>query len=309
MADSEGTDGCSSVRSGVDTRSIVFLTLMVLIGSSTATAAKFATRELPIGLLPLLRFGVAGLCLLPLACRGGALRKMIREDRGWLLAASALCVPINQTFFLNATRLAPTSHVALIYAACPLVVLLFATAIGQERLAFSRLAGVLTSLLGVAIIGMANLWGGSQAGRDAFRGDLLTIGAVVSWGAYLTVSKRLVAKHGAIPALAGTFLLGSLLHLPVAIVTSAPGLLTLTASPAAWRGLLYLTVVVSVFGLAFQNQALRRLDASQVATVSNVSPVLTIIWGVWLFGEAVTPAIVGGGALTLAGIIWSNRPE
>ena len=36
---------------------------------------------------------------------------------------SAFCVPINQSFFLSGARLAPASHIALIYAACPLVVL------------------------------------------------------------------------------------------------------------------------------------------------------------------------------------------
>src|SRR3712207_2008665 len=40
-----------------DVRASVFLALMVLIGSSTATAAKFAVRELPIGLVPIVRFG------------------------------------------------------------------------------------------------------------------------------------------------------------------------------------------------------------------------------------------------------------
>src|SRR4051794_23691544 len=49
----------------------VCLGLMVLIGSSTATAAKFAVKELPIGLLPMVRFGVAGLVLLPVLWRDG----------------------------------------------------------------------------------------------------------------------------------------------------------------------------------------------------------------------------------------------
>jgi drug/metabolite transporter (DMT)-like permease len=46
----------------------------------------------------------------------------------------AFCVPINQAFFLNGARLAPTTHVGLIYALCPMVVLLLAWASGQERL-------------------------------------------------------------------------------------------------------------------------------------------------------------------------------
>jgi drug/metabolite transporter (DMT)-like permease len=281
---------------------------MVLIGSSTAPAAKFAVRELPVGLLPLVRFGVAGLCLLPVvAGRGGGLR-LFRED-GWRLAvAAALCVPINQTFFLNATRLTATSHVGLIYAAVPLVVLALAAVLGQERLVQGRLVGVGLSVLGVAVIGLDSLWRGGAAGHDTLLGDVLLVGAVISWGGYLTASKPLIARHGALPVLAATFLLGAAMDVPVALATMPDWSPLSNASARAWWGLAYLTLIVSVIGLAFQNLALRNLDASQVATFGNAAPVLTVVWGVWLFGEAVTPALILGGSLTLGGILWTSRP-
>ena len=218
-------------------------------------------------------------------------------------------MPINQTFFLNGAKLAPTSHVGMIYVACPLVVLLLAAALGQERLAWDRLAGVLASVLGVVVIGLGNLWNGDNAGRLVLWGDLLTVGAVTSWGAYLTVSKPLIARHGAFPALAATFLVGSALDLPIAAVSLARSdwsALT-QGSATAWRAVVYLSLVVTVVGLACQNQALRRLDASQVATVGNAAPVLTVVWGIWLFGEVVTPALAIGGILSLGGILWTNR--
>lgn len=298
----------------VDSRSIdfgayVLLALMVVIGSGTAPAAKFAVKELPVGLLPLARFGGAGLCLLPLVWRGGVLRRMFREDLGRLALAAAFCVPINQYFLLSGAKLAPTSHVAIIYASCPLVVALLTSALGQERLAVRRLAGILLSVSGVVVIGLGNLWHGTASGRDVLWGDLLLVGAVASWGMYLTVNKPLIARHGALPVLAGTFLLGALFNLPIALATLPDWPPLSAASPAAWRGLAYLTLIVSVFGLAFQNQALRRLDASQVANVGNAAPILTVLWGIWLFEEAITPALALGGLLTLAGIVWTSRPE
>jgi drug/metabolite transporter (DMT)-like permease len=297
----------SGPRCGSDPGALVFLILMVLITSSTAPAAKFAVRELPIGLLPLVRFGVAGICLLPVAWHGGALGRMLREDLGRLVLAAALCVPINQMFFLHGARLVPTSHVALIYAACPLVVLLLATLLGQERPAPSRLLGVLASVLGVVVIALATVGQGGSAGRLVLRGDLLIVGAVISWGAYLTVSKRLIVRHGALPALAGTFLVGGAMSLPLALAT-VPGWPPLAeVSAPAWRGLAYLTLIVTIFGLACQNQAMRRLEASQVATAGNAAPILTVIWGIWLFHEAITPALIVGGVLTLGGILWSSR--
>jgi drug/metabolite transporter (DMT)-like permease len=141
MSDGEG-GGADGGGRAVDYRALVYLALMVLIGSSTAPAAKFAVRELPAAFLPLVRFGVAGLCLMPLvAGRGGSLLRLLRQDFWRLAASAAFCVPINQMFFLNGARLAPTSHVALIYAACPLVVLLLATLSRQERLVPGRLMG------------------------------------------------------------------------------------------------------------------------------------------------------------------------
>lgn len=305
---SEDVD-CTGGGSGRVGSAAIFLVLMVLIGSSTATAAKFAVHELPPGLLPLLRFGVAGLCLLPLAMRGRALMDLLRDSPGRLLAAAVLCVPINQAFFLYGTRLAPTTHVGLIYATCPLVVLALATALGQERLDSGRIVGILVTVAGAAVIA-AGAFLRSDAGPFVLWGDLLLFGAVASWGAYLTVNKPLVARHGSLAVLTGTFLLGCLIDLPIALLTTPIDTAALrSASTAAWLGTAHLALIVTVFGLACQNQALRQLDASQVATVGNAAPLLTIVWGTWLLGERITPTLVLGGVLVLGGILWTTRPR
>ena len=130
---------------------------------------------------------------------------------------------------------------------------------------------------------------------------------VASWGAYLTVNKPLVVRYGSLTVLAGTFLVGAALDLPLAAWSVRDWSEIHRASPAAWWGLAHLALVVTVVGLACQNQALRRLDASQVATVGNAAPLLTVLWGVWLLGESFTPTLALGGALVLAGILWTQR--
>jgi drug/metabolite transporter (DMT)-like permease len=135
----------------------------------------------------------------------------------------------------------------------------------------------------------------------------LLVGAVVSWGGYIAVSKPLVERHGAMPALAATCLVGCLLSLPLA-VWAWPGFSSFDkVSSSAWLALAILGLFITPMGWAFQNLSLRRFDASQVATFSNGSPFLTVVWGVWLFGERLTPELLVGGALTLGGIYWASR--
>ena len=298
-----------SVAQGSGTTFLI-LAAMVLIGSSTATAAKFAVTGLPIPLLPVVRFGVAGLVLLPWIGGLRAVRSMLKADLVPLAVAAGLAIPINQAFFLNATRLAPTTHVGLIYASCPLVVLGLSLWFRHERLDFARLVGIVTSVAGALVIAVGSLMehGSGVAGTSTLYGDLLLVGAVTSWGGYLTVNKRLLRRHSALSVLSLTFLLGAAMCIPVALWTAPRWVPTLaTTQPRAWAGLVYLTLVASILGLACQNLALRRLEASHVAAVGNLSPVLTVIWGVWLLNEGLSVSLILGGTLTLAGVAMATQ--
>src|SRR5262249_34415141 len=139
--------------------------------------------------------------------------------------------------------------------------------------------------------------------------DLLLLGAVTSWGAYIAVSKPLIVRHGAMTVLAGTVLTGWVLSLPFALWEPLNLSSLGQVPPSAWLALLFLGLFITPFAWASQNLALRRFDASQVATFSNASPLLTVVWGMWLFGEVLTPTLIAGGAMTLGGIYWACRPR
>jgi O-acetylserine/cysteine efflux transporter len=304
------TTGAPTRQNEADYRAYVYVAMMVILGSTTAAAARYIVRDLPVVWVPVVRFGVGGICLLAVTRDLGVLARIVQRDWRLLLIGAALCVPVNQGFFLNAARLGPTSHVGLFYATCPLVVLLLAWTMRLERPDLGRLWGVLASVLGVVIIGVGSAWqgvGSLAETRAVVMADILLIGAVLSWGGYLTISKPLIMRHGSLPVLTATFLAGSILDVPIALIASPHIPPLAQVSTSAWIALAFLTLFITPVNLACQNLALRRLDASQVANFSNVSPILTVIWGAWLFGEALTPSLVVGGALTLAGVFWTSR--
>ncbi len=304
-------DGCDRARRRPDVQAYLHVVLMVLVGSTTAPAARYIVHELPLPLIPVLRFGLAALCLVPLVWAKGGLGSLIRHD-GWrLVLAAALCVPLNQGFFLSATKLGLVSHVGLFYATCPLVVLLLAWALRMERPDFGRLTGVLLSVAGIVVIGIGHYWERSSHSGDVAQSvvlsDLLLLGAVASWGGYIVVSKPLIVRHGALTVLGGTVFTGFLMSIPFAFL-ELPSFSSLSHVPAsAWWALVFLGLLITPFAWAYQNLALRRFDASQVATLNNASPILTVVWGMLLFGEVLTPTLVAGGAMTLGGIYWACR--
>ena len=301
-----------SDREVVDFRAYVYVALMVVLGSTTAAAAKIAVAELPVTLVPAARFGMAGLCLLPWVLGRGVLVRMFREDALLLLATAALCVPINQGFFLTAARLGPTSHVGIFYATCPLVVLLLAWTMRMERPDRGRLWGVLASVAGIVVIGLGNFWSGRRrydrrgARRRARRPVAGRGRAVVG---RIHRGEQAAGRASRSHAGAGGDVSGRM-HAFACRWRSGPGRASralASVSSSAWLALVILGLFITPLGWAFQNLSLRRFDASQVATFSNGSPFLTVVWGVWLFSELLTPALMAGGALTLGGIYWASR--
>ena len=64
-------------------------------------------------------------------------------------------------------------------------------------------------MAGIVVIGLGNYWNSGGAAAAKWRAVVLAdprlVGsAVVSWGGYIAVSKPLVERHGAMPALAAT---------------------------------------------------------------------------------------------------------
>lgn len=304
-----------SKAKAIDPRGYVYLGIMILLGSTTSPFAQLAVWELPVGLVPLLRFGFAAVCLAPFLGGSGAskIKRLFREDWRRLAVVAACCVPINQWFFLNAARLGTNSHVGLFYATVPLVVWVLAWRLGHEALDLGRLGGIVASIAGVLVIGLGNALGGEawspERAREVMIADILLVGAVISWGAYVALSRPLIIRHGALPVLAGTFLLGFALQVPIAALGAPqwPAMLR-AASASAWISLAILALAITPLNLALQNLALKQLDASQVATFSNIAPVLTVVWGVSFFGEPLSPALLVGGLLTLGGVVWTSRP-
>jgi drug/metabolite transporter (DMT)-like permease len=163
-------------------------------------------------------------------------------------------------------------------------------------------AGLTLAFAGV-VIAIVMRGGGGEA---SLLGDLLALGASISWAA-IAICMRATAMKEVRPE---TQLLWQLvLSAPLLLVASlAFGPLLRDPTLWHWAGLGFQIVAVASAGFLLWLWLLSIYPAAAVAAFSFLSPVFGVILGWLLLGEAISWPIVVALGLVVAGLILINRP-
>jgi drug/metabolite transporter (DMT)-like permease len=78
-------------------------------------------------------------------------------------------------------------------------------------------------------------------------------------------------------------------------------------TPAGWASLLFLAIGSTVLAYAWYFRGVAELGAGTAASYISLVPVFGVASAVLLLGEPMTPALLIGGALALAGVVIANR--
>jgi drug/metabolite transporter (DMT)-like permease len=224
-----------------------------------------------------LRFGVAGLLLLPyVVSKGIALARL-----GWIGLAAIVLGGGAPVLFANGGLLfAPAAHAgALFPGVMPLAVALLAAVILQEPFTSAKKIGFVLILLGV--FGIA--WDtGSAIGSGQAIGHALFLGAAVAWACYTVAMRhaRLDGLHAAGIAAVGALFLYMPAYLFVEGASFARTSWSDLALQAVVQGLL-----TAIASLVFYGRAVSILGASSGAAFAALSPALTAVMAIPILGE------------------------
>jgi drug/metabolite transporter (DMT)-like permease len=224
-----------------------------------------------------LRFGVAGLLLLPYVARKGlALNRL-----GWIGLAAIVLGGGAPVLLANAGLMfAPAAHAgALFPGVMPLAVALLAAAILHERFTAAKKIGFVLILLGVT--GIASAAGGAIGSGQSI-GHVLFLGSAVAWACY-TVAMRHAQLEGLHAA--GIAAVGALfLYVPAYFFVEGVNL-----AKAPWSDLALQAVVqgllTAIVSLVFYGRAVSILGASSGAAFAALSPAMTAIMAIPILGE------------------------
>lgn len=263
--------------------------VMVIWGANNA-AAKVATETLPPLLTATLRFAVAALCLFPFV-------RPPFPDWKSLLLIVVLGGPIHYALiyigFSLADDVSPASVAAQLWI--PFTTL-FAFLLLGERLSGAAMLGLI-----VALVGVAWMAADPHALND-WAAILVVVGASAAWAMTTVIARRTPS----IPPLKMQRLL-ALTALPTLAFASAmferdQVAAIRSATPLVWGTILWAGILSSVVATTLVFWLVQRREAGRVTPYFLATPVVSIAIGWGLLGDVLTPQILTGAALTMAGV-------
>ena len=276
--------------------------IIYFVWGSTFLAIRVGVREVPPFLLAGMRFLVAGIVLYGWMRARGTPSPSARE---WG-AASFLAVLIfvfDYGLLFWAERRVPSGIAAVMMATIPVFMAL-------AEIVFLRTQR-LTLRLGVALLvgigGVAILVGRSMSMGEALidtAGACALIVAAISWSVAASLSRRMPlpaakAMSSGAQMLAG----GVLLTLTAALLGEFRGFHAQAVSRGAWLALAYLIVAGSIVGFTAYVWLIQHESPTKVGTYAYVNPVVAVLVGYFLGGEAIGPRTIAGTLLVLVSVV------
>jgi len=241
-----------------------------------------------------LRFGVAGVLLLPLFARRG-----LRELRA-LPALFLACGAGAPYVLLTAGGLAfaPAGHMGLITPSCMLLCsTLGSRLILKEALTRGRVAGVLAIVAGLIALGWDGL---ANHGELTWLGDAMFVLGGLFWASY-TIGSR-VWRVEALHATAVVSVLSLALYLPPYVWLGGHGLVT-----APWREIViqavFQGVLSAVVALLCYTRAVAILGAARGAVFAALVPPFSLLLAIPLLREIPTHLQIAGVVFVTAGMV------
>jgi drug/metabolite transporter (DMT)-like permease len=267
---------------------IAALAAAIAIWGSTFVFGVIAMRELSVLQTVTARFVIATLLLLPMTLW----RREWPRHKDWplFLVTGAIGFPVGMLLLFSGLEHAGVVVTSLLYGAYPIFIALAALLFDSEKPRIRDWIAASVSTLGVILITT-----GREDAKD-WLGPALVLAALVSFAAWVVMSKRLMRDYSSFCVTSWTILLGTLILVPIALFQGAlPVFGTLHA--ATWLSLLYLGLLSTAVAFQLWNWGLREVSATTTGVIGNLEPLIGAALGVAFLGEPVGVTLCIGGAL------------
>jgi len=290
-------------------RSLTYAKLVsaMFMWGGTWIAGRIIARELSAPLaVAAIRFLIAGLVLAAVARLTTGEIPLPKSRRAWRtiwglgffgIFLYGLC------FFFGLQHL-PAGRAALVVALNPVVVVLLAWLLGQEKMNGRKALGCAVALAGcLTVLGngdpLALLRG------TVGLGEWLIVGCVLTWTAYTFIGRRATELLSPLATTLYASLAGALLLGLAALVQG--DIDPLAWSWRVWVSMLFLALFGTAIAYTWFTEAVHRLGAGQASVFINLVPVFAVLQAALLLDEHLGLPVLFGGMLVIGGVWMTTR--
>ena len=280
--------------------------IATLIWSGNYVVARGIYKEIPPVSLAFYRWGLASVCLIPMAWRRFRNEKSILFlHKQYIFWTAITGVTIFNTFIYLAGHYTSAINLALIgTTSAPVFATILAAIFLKEKIGILRIGGTVICFIAILfLLSQGNL----QKLKDFHfgKGDLLILFSAFNFAIYNTLVRRKPAALSPIVFLFAVFALGTICLAPFYFyeLTRNP--------PVRWNLdmiliIIYLGLGNSVIAFFCWNASITRLGASGTALFANLIPVFSALEAVFFLGEEFTTTHLISSVLILTGLVVAN---
>jgi drug/metabolite transporter (DMT)-like permease len=267
-------------------------------------AANFIVVKSALDVLPpvgftFLRFVLASVTLFALLrWREGSVG-LPRRDLLPICGLGALGFGLYQILWTTGLSTVPAGDSALIIASTPVLVAFLAVLAGSDALTPAKVAGGLTSFVGVAIV-IAS--GEGLTLGSSIAGEAITLLAALCWSIYLAFGAPFLGRHSPLRATAWATVSGTIVLAPVALgQLSAAGIVSIP--PDAIGAVLYSGFLAAGVSNVVVQNGVKVIGPTRTSAYQFLVPALAVVLAALLLFEPIRPGQVVGGLIIVLGVL------
>jgi drug/metabolite transporter (DMT)-like permease len=283
-------------------KSLLAFAIIYFVWGSTFLAIRVGVHDVPPFLLAAMRFLAAGLVLYGWMIAKG---EPSPSRRQWISASfiAILIFVLDYGLLFWAEQRVPSGIAAVVLATIPVFMALSEIIfLRTQRLTLRLTVALLIGIGGVAVL-VSRSWNLGGAPVDRVGAAALMV-AAVSWSVSAVFARKLPLPPSKVMSSGAQMLAGGVfLALAAAALGEFRHFHPSTVSRGAWFSLLYLIVAGSIIGFTAYVWLIHHESPTKVGTYAYVNPVVAVLVGYFLGGEALGLRTILGTLFVLISVL------
>jgi drug/metabolite transporter (DMT)-like permease len=283
-------------------KTLLAFAIIYFVWGSTFLAIRVGVREVPPLILAAMRFSVAGVVLFGWMIARGEHSPSARQWRSASLLGLVIFV-FDYGLLFWAEQRVPSGIAAVMLAMIPAFMALSEIMfLRTQALTVRLILALLTGIGGVGVLMSSSLnLGGAPIDK---LGAVALIFASMSWSVASVLTRKLsLPPSKAMSAGAQMLSGGVFLWLAAAALGEFRNFHPSVVSRGAWLSLLYLIVAGSIIGFTAYVWLIHHESPTKVGTYAYVNPIVAVLVGYFLGGEALTLRTILGTLFVLVSVV------